>query len=712
MVTKKSKRPKIIIKNGRKYVLIGKKKIRVSKSITERELIKFIIKHLHTKRKPRKDIGETRKSTAKPGLNESFAYNSINRFKQQLEDKQKELDDKQKELNDKNKSLILPPSSRPVSSPTTEPTTDYKSKNLNIFNDSDQFRLMQQYYNRYKKDYPRDRDNNILPKVVKSLPSPKKDNNLLHYSPAHSKDKQMVVVEDVDDDEVEQAINPQKAKNHDVDELNRIRTTYNSKKFLNQKERNALSIFANKYGISNRTSPPNTKNPRGISNIINDVLDLIALKSRDNVIDTGQTSKNEVADDDDKIIGDLLGDGKGTYNEPLSNIQIDNMMNKYPEYLGCIASDQIISKILPQIKPKGRYCFVMNLDKSTGVGTHWVSVFIDARPNGSHSIEYYNSFGEEPTKSFLKDIKKVASKLESDTYLKLKINKLCQQNNTSANCGFFAIRFLLNRLNNQHWTDATDWNSRIKEASYRGEKEIEKFKKMHGYGIYKFIGSFANKVKDVIKDGITRVTTAVTGVRTDYPPNVKRWLKDHGDEKILSITVIREPINSMISKAINWISLGEFDKHKQELGFDKLFHLFAVIKFEKGEEARIEKNHVIEMYKNNGKSYSNSEKISVNSNGKTLTDLLENAYKKGGPSLFKYNSGNANCQNFLTTLLSSSGLLTSTASSFINQNVKTLIDKLHPIVRKTIDTVTDIADRGDSLLNGGKAIKRVKKRHN
>eukprot|EP01133_Synstelium_polycarpum_P014519 gene14519-17139_t len=65
--------------------------------------------------------------------------------------------------------------------------------------------------------------------------------------------------------------------------------------------------------------------------------------------------------------------------------------------------------------------FVMNLDTHDKPGSHWVSCYIDA--DGDKTVEYYDSFGEDPTDDFMKSIKGVINKINPDTYLKFKVNK-------------------------------------------------------------------------------------------------------------------------------------------------------------------------------------------------------------------------------------------------------------------------------------------------
>jgi hypothetical protein len=169
----------------------------------------------------------------------------------------------------------------------------------------------------------------------------------------------------------------------------------------------------------------------------------------------------------------LKGNGK-TDDDGMNTNDINAIMGKYPEYKGCIGSDQL-NLILKQVKPHTRICWVMNTSKSTAKdgGMHWVCCLIDARPNGAHSIEYYNSLGsrrgEQMPKDFIKKIEPILQKLKTNNYMKVKQNTIADQNNTSSNCGEFCCRFLIQRLRNKSFSDATNWDK-------QGEKKIEEWK--------------------------------------------------------------------------------------------------------------------------------------------------------------------------------------------------------------------------------------------
>jgi hypothetical protein len=195
---------------------------------------------------------------------------------------------------------------------------------------------------------------------------------------------------------------------------------------------------------------------------------------------------DERFDEEDSYM-DGLGRGS-TEDDGMNTNDINNILGKYKgQYLGCIGSDQLNTIILPQVKPQTRICWVMNTSKSTAKdgGQHWLACLIDARPNGSHSIEYYNSLGnngiEAMPKDFIKKITPILKKLQTNTYMTVKQNIIKEQNAYSSNCGEFACRFIIQRMNNKSFADATNWNQ-------KGEKKIEEWKKKQPQ--FKFIPAF------------------------------------------------------------------------------------------------------------------------------------------------------------------------------------------------------------------------------
>ena len=165
----------------------------------------------------------------------------------------------------------------------------------------------------------------------------------------------------------------------------------------------------------------------------------------------------------------------------LDNDEIDSYMKKlnklHPNfiYVGSLPSDV---HVMFTIDEKYDYGFIFNTDIAKKGGMHWVSAFVDNHPKNGHtkSVEYYGSTGCMPIKRI-------------DNYLRhlfggkgyiYKINTVVHQNyliqkgrKTMINkyCGFYAIEFIQNRLDNYSFIEATNYVP-------SDQTEIIKFEKM------------------------------------------------------------------------------------------------------------------------------------------------------------------------------------------------------------------------------------------
>jgi hypothetical protein len=155
----------------------------------------------------------------------------------------------------------------------------------------------------------------------------------------------------------------------------------------------------------------------------------------------------------------------------LLSTEIEKIMRPHRKFIGVFASNEL-TKI-----PKNRksFGFIMNTKpRHITTGGHWVAVYIDVEKD--MSIEYYDSFSDSPSKQFLKDIKNVIDRLKPSVYLKFKVNKIKEQNVKTQNCGWFAMRFLINRFKGIPFKDITGYSDTV-----RGEKNIKKLKSTFGY---------------------------------------------------------------------------------------------------------------------------------------------------------------------------------------------------------------------------------------
>lgn len=399
---------------------------------------------------------------------------------------------------------------------------------------------------------------------------------------------------------------------------------------------------------------------------------------------------------------DSEGEGKKMSGKGISNFDIDNMLKPFPEYLGCISSDELISKILPQIQPQSRAFWVNNLSPSTSKGSHWVSFFIDARPEGSNSIEYFNSFGEPIPDEMRQDIQQIADKLNAEKYLKLKENTLVQrQDDNSSNCGFFAVKFILDRMRGKSFAESTGFDSYIRDESADGENDIKKFKTQMGWG---FIPSFMRRPDSMAE----QIKNFVFFPAKELSVPFKNFMSRYGDYKIIKATIRRQPISWAIDKLLNVISLGTWSQGKKELNYPDLFHLGILLELGNGRDSKkvvlekLERPHFTESWKDD----SNVEYYPVKLNPQyiSLNQFVQKTIDKIGIHAFTQYGGfrGINCQNFIMDLLNSNGGLTPGAKAFIYQPIEELVKKMPRWVDKISQGVTDFSARARQFFGVGK----------
>lgn len=224
----------------------------------------------------------------------------------------------------------------------------------------------------------------------------------------------------------------------------------------------------------------------------------------------------------------------------------------------------------------------------------------------------------------------------------------------------------------------------------------------------------------LIGDFIGNIKGRFSGIRTDYPPKVRKLLAEYGSKPwiIKNIVIYRQPVQKFITKILNFISLGTFGSMIEKLGFDTMFHLYIRVDcvntttFAK-QSFRIEKNQVINISKWNDKTDNSNNKLNITMNndyfnsigGLDLNQFLNNArYAIGDDNFFKYSAfGGRNCQNFILALMQNNKLITptlnTTAKDFIFQDVSTLSKEM-PLTAKFAQGLTDLAAGADTLIHG------------
>jgi len=209
-------------------------------------------------------------------------------------------------------------------------------------------------------------------------------------------------------------------------------------------------------------------------------------------------------------------------------------------------------------------------------------------------------------------------------------------------------------------------------------------------------------LKDLVNGVADRLKGFYHGVRLDFPPKERGLLKLYGDFQIVQITLCRAPIHHMLDKVLNVLSFGQWENLKNENNFDRMFHLYMVLKLSNNHMVRIEKNDVVNIT-NSFKIESDAEFQDISLHGQqiTLNQLLQNTIKTVGPKqVFIYSPWSTNCQRFLLDVLQSNGLLTEPAKHFIYQDITQLVEKMPWYTKMIGQKVTDLAHATDVLIHG------------
>jgi hypothetical protein len=193
------------------------------------------------------------------------------------------------------------------------------------------------------------------------------------------------------------------------------------------------------------------------------------------------------------------------------------------------------------------------------------------------------------------------------------------------------------------------------------------------------------------------------------PAQVRKFLHDHGNSKITSIKIFREPINRVIDKVVNIISLGYWQDIKNKLHYDNLFHLWMEVDLNDSTSWSMEKNEVVQVKdvknKHGGIVIPLNRAISIN-------EFFEGGKRILGNNFWTYRAKDNNCQVWISSMLIGSGLLTEQAKNFIIQDTETLISQLPTLTERIINGTTDIAARFDILRHGSKLVKKIRKKYN
>ncbi len=209
-------------------------------------------------------------------------------------------------------------------------------------------------------------------------------------------------------------------------------------------------------------------------------------------------------------------------------------------------------------------------------------------------------------------------------------------------------------------------------------------------------------LRDMVNGAIDRLKGFYKGVRLDFPPKERALLKLYGNAEVVQITLCRAPIHRMLDKVLNVLSFGQWENLKNQHSFDRMYHLYMVVKLNNGHMIRLEKNDVVNI-SNSFKIEPDAEFEDISLQGKklTLNELLQNTINTvGQKQVFLYSPWKENCQRFILDILQSNGLNTEKAQHFIYQDITELVKELPWYTKMIGQKTTDLAHTADILIHG------------
>jgi hypothetical protein len=243
------------------------------------------------------------------------------------------------------------------------------------------------------------------------------------------------------------------------------------------------------------------------------------------------------------------------------------------------------------------------------------------------------------------------------------------------------------------------------------KKRVKLLKKLHGSG---FFGDLWDSGKRFVEKAVERVKQTGESIvnvfqgkapRLDFSPSVRRVIEEYGNRPITRMFVRRDPIQSAIDTALNFISIGSWSSLKKKYGYDTFYHLQleVAVRVSDSDDVNkrivIQKNEVIDVSPAQPVT-EKTESVSVPiSEGHTINSLLNNAKQILGDNFYYYSAFNNNCQDFVSALLRGSGLMTRQLEAFVKQPVDQLVKSI-PITERIARGITDLGGVVNVALEG------------
>jgi hypothetical protein len=182
------------------------------------------------------------------------------------------------------------------------------------------------------------------------------------------------------------------------------------------------------------------------------------------------------------------------------------------------------------------------------------------------------------------------------------------------------------------------------------------------------------------------------------PKTFRNLLKKYGNQNIKSIAVKRTPLSNPVQSLMNAVTLGKWKEIKQ--GYDKVYHLYAVLTLDSGKRLLLEKNErpvLSESVPADTKETEAMDVVTLRS-PIPLEEFVSKTVKQMSlEDYITYNAFSLNCQDFIRNHLRANGLLNPTLLQFVYQDIQKLVERTPSFSKWLAKKATDVAGAGRQL---------------
>ena len=217
--------------------------------------------------------------------------------------------------------------------------------------------------------------------------------------------------------------------------------------------------------------------------------------------------------------------------------------------------------------------------------------------------------------------------------------------------------------------------------------------------------------------GMAYSASKLIPLRKSFSISDNAFYKKYAGYSIGKMTVCRTPLNSLLGKALNLITVGAWQQAVKKYGYDKVFHLFLTLDLipnQPGQRlitAVFEKNETPRLYQMTTPIAKDATCMPVQeAYTGNLFSFVQTTISQMGDNFWRYNAFTNNCQNQILNALGANNLLTRDLQNFIKQDAEKIAEELPDYSKNIVQGITDTARRARTLVGMGLQV-RMKDKH-